>query len=255
MHASHRPREMLRAAVAVGAGAVLTAILVRHYRRAQSKNTTIEAYSKTDSACCANGGGCANGGCNNAKAAPKAASGGCCNDAKPAPKAAEPDSDMPPRMKAALERKKRDEAAAKLQASEAAAAGEHDHNDHSHAESKPVVHEHADSAAPKATPSSFTGPPPLGMIMSLAKETGLSRKECKNALREHGDYEAAKAALLPPPPEGAAVPPPLGTPVPGVYDPAPAFAGGRPGWMYKTGPFGVGYYRDAPMAVAVPKKG
>ena len=37
-------------------------------------------------------------------------------------------------------------------------------------------------------------------------------------------------------------------------DPSPRFVGGRPGWMFKNGHLGMGYYRDAPMDVVLPKK-
>ena len=39
-----------------------------------------------------------------------------------------------------------------------------------------------------------------------------------------------------------------------VQAPVP-FAGGRPGWLYKRGPMGTGYYRDAPLNVCAAKEG
>lgn len=115
-----------------------------------------------------------------------------------------------------------------------------------------VSHNHSHSTPNEPPPC---GPPPLGAILSLAKETNKPRAACKAALIAHAnDYEAAKASLLPPAlPEEP--PPPSGEVIPGVYEPAAKFDGGRPGWMFKHGNMGLGYYRDAPMAVAVPKKG
>lgn len=119
-------------------------------------------------------------------------------------------------------------------------------------------------AVPSIPAPSSSGPPPLGSILQLAKESGKSRKECKAALIAHGnDYDAARWSLMPNP-NGAA---PSQThcctddghaasaAVPGTFEPAPKFAGGRPGWLYKRGPLGVGYYRDAPMSVAVKQDG
>ena len=103
-----------------------------------------------------------------------------------------------------------------------------------------------------APPPPPSGPPPLGSILQLAKESGRSRKECKAALIEHAnDYDAARWALMPElaPPEEPAAPSTgcCGEAVPNVFEPAPKFDGGRPGWLYKSGPLGTGYYRDAPI--------
>ena len=129
---------------------------------------------------------------------------------------------------------------------------------HSHVEARELGErlEHAPTEPPLAkAPPPASGPPPLGAILQLAKETGKPRKECRAALSAHAnDYEAAKAFLSPPPPEIEAAAPTLGTAVDGLYEPSAKFAGGRPGWMFKTGPLGTGYYRDAPMDVALPKK-
>ena len=43
--------------------------------------------------------------------------------------------------------------------------------------------------------------------------------------------------------------------VPGLFEPSAKFAGGRPGWLYKRGPMGTGYYRDAPLNVCAAKEG
>ena len=134
---------------------------------------------------------------------------------------------------------------------------------------------------PPPPPAAATGPPPLGSILQLVKETGRSRKECKAALVAHAnDYDAARWSLMPNPPgaddgdgnadgsgdgSSSAEPAKVGcggcaanassAALPGVFEPAPKFVGGRPGWLYKRGPLGVGYYRDAPMNVAVAKEG
>ena len=102
---------------------------------------------------------------------------------------------------------------------------DHDHaNPPSHA-----THEHSHAMhEPPPLPPVPPGPPQLGAILSLAKETGKTRKDCKAALIAHGnDYEAARATLMPPPPDAPA-PPPSGSAVAGVYQPASKFDGGRP---------------------------
>ena len=128
----------------------------------------------------------------------------------------------------------------------------------------PPPREQQTPAVPSAPAPSSSGPPPLGSILQLAKESGKSRKECKAALIAHGnDYDAARWSLMPNP-NGAAPSPThcctddgraASAAVPGTFEPAPKFAGGRPGWLYKRGPLGVGYYRDAPMNVAVKQDG
>ena len=117
---------------------------------------------------------------------------------------------------------------------------------------------------PSKEPPPPSGPPPLGSIIQLQKETGRSRKDCKAALvTTHHDYDAARWALLPSPPGTTTVQTesseealgrPSSEPIDGVFDPAPRFAGGRPGWLYKRGPLGVGYYRDGPLSVAMPQQ-
>ena len=137
---------------------------------------------------------------------------------------------MPARMQLALERKQKAAAAAAPAAAAAKAA-----------------------PPPPAVPPP-TGPPPLGSIMALAKESGKSRKECKAALIASAhDYDAARWALMPTPPEAdcSSCCAPPSAPVPGVFDPCEKFSGGRPGWLFKRGPLGSGYYRDAPMQVAL----
>ena len=77
------------------------------------------------------------------------------------------------------------------------------------------------------------------------------------------EYDAAKWALMPELAPSPANPEGSGgdccaapaTAVPGVFEPVQKFDGGRVGWLFKRGPLGVGYYRDAPMEVSVPKKG
>ena len=106
------------------------------------------------------------------------------------------------------------------------------------------------SAVPGRSPqkASTNSAPPLGAIVSLAKETGATRKQAKAALMEHGnDYDEAKASLLPPEPEPTELP--LAAPsehaaIPDVFEPCVGFKGGRPGWVFKRGPLGNGYYRD-----------
>ena len=113
------------------------------------------------------------------------------------------------------------------------------------------------------------GPPPLGSILSLVKDTGRTRKECKFALMAYdNDYDAARWSLMPSPPEGIAVAEgdsvgcaakgccsqePVA--VPGIFEPAAKFDGGRAGWIFKKGPLGVGYYCEGQMHVAVEKAG
>ena len=100
-------------------------------------------------------------------------------------------------------------------------------------------------AVPSIPAPSSSGPPPLGSILQLAKESGKSRKECKAALIAHGnDYDAARWSLMPNP-NGAA---PSQThcctddghaasaAVPGTFEPAPKFAGGRPGLAVQARP-------------------
>ena len=80
----------------------------------------------------------------------------------------------------------------------------------------------------------------------------------------HGNnYDAARWSLMPNP-EGAskfeATKPAACSSPPddGTFDPAPTFAGGRPGWVFKLGEYGSGYYLDVAqlrMRVAVPKQG
>ena len=80
---------------------------------------------------------------------------------------------MPSRMAAALERK---------QAAAAAVAGNGTGGCGPSKASAPVK-------------SKAHGPPPqLGAVLQLAKETGVSRKECREALAAHGDFNAAKAS-------------------------------------------------------------
>ena len=111
-------------------------------------------------------------------------------------------------------------------------------------------------AAP-AIPTPSSGPPPLGSILQLAKETGMPRKACKAALFAHSnDYAAARWSLLPSEQAGSddaasCEMPTTQAAIDGVFDPCPKFAGGRAGWIYKSGQLGVGYYRDAPLQVAV----
>ena len=50
-------------------------------------------------------------------------------------------------------------------------------------------------------PKGDGGPPQLGSILQLVKETGKTRKECKAALISSGnDYDAARWSLMPEPP-------------------------------------------------------
>ena len=36
------------------------------------------------------------------------------------------------------------------------------------------------------------------------------------------------------------------------FEPSPKFTGGRPGWVFKAGPDGLGYYREGPVAPPKP---
>ena len=137
----------------------------------------------------------------------------------------------------------------------------HDCSSHAHghddeAPQRAHEHDHASPPPPPKPPPAPSGPPPLGAIIQLAKETGKPRKECKAALQAHAhDFEAAKAALVPPPEPLPDEPLPQASPaIAGIFEPSPKFAGGRPGWIYKRGQLGVGYYRDQ-MDVVLPKKG
>ena len=114
-------------------------------------------------------------------------------------------------------------------------------------------------------PKGDGGPPQLGSILQLVKETGKTRKECKAALISSGnDYDAARWSLMPEPPPDVSDPAGGGdeneshaapAAVPGLFEPSAKFAGGRPGWLYKRGPMGTGYYRDAPLNVCAAKEG
>jgi len=163
-------------------------------------------------------------------------------------KKAAPDEDqMPARMKAALARKAAQANSSSTSKPPAAvASAPKETSDHSEPARK-------ESRAAKAP----SGPPPLGAILALQKETGKPRKECKAALVEFAhDFEQAKASLMPAPPEAeACCLPPTGAAVDGLFEPCAQFAGGRPGWIFKSGPCGVGYYRDAPMQVSARKDG
>ena len=81
------------------------------------------------------------------------------------------------------------------------------------------------------------------MVLALAKETGKARSECKAVLSAcNMDYSAARDRLVP----LVAVDnmAPRGQRIEGIYEPAEAFEGGRPGWMFKSGVHGMGYYRE-----------
>ena len=109
-------------------------------------------------------------------------------------------------------------------------------------ETRPPEGEDAAAAAAALAPAE---PPPLGAILQLVKETGCPRKACKAALVEaRNDFARAKAALTPAA-EAAPPLPPAGARIEGTFEPSAAFDGARPGWIFKRGPLGVGYYRDA----------
>ena len=93
--------------------------------------------------------------------------------------------------------------------------------------------------------------PQLGSVMALAKDTGKSRDECKAALiASHNDYDKAKASLIPNAVQSQAA---SGVRIEGVYEPAAKFEGGRPGWMFKSGPNGLGYYKsEDPLVAGMP---
>ena len=130
---------------------------------------------------------------------------------------------------------------------------------HSHHQDHPHTNVKAASAAPAppspsvkrstatATAGKATRPPALGAIMQLSKETGAARAACKAALVASGnDYDAARAALMPKPPEPEVGPDDDDAPSASsdAFEPSRRFAGARPGWVFKRGPLGVGYYRD-----------
>ena len=115
---------------------------------------------------------------------------------------------------------------------------------------------HGGAPSKAASAEERCGPPPLGAVISLAKETGASRKVARAALVEHGhDFEAAKAALLPA--DSAATAPTVGASrgIKGIFEPVATFAGGKPGWCYKRGPLGLGYYCEASAPPAVQQGG
>ena len=79
--------------------------------------------------------------------------------------------------------------------------------------------------------------------MQLSKEMRVERAEAKAALiAAAGDYDAAKAALFPD--AQPAAPTADERRVDGYFEPCDQFAGGRPGWVFKRGPHGTGYYRE-----------
>jgi hypothetical protein len=107
-----------------------------------------------------------------------------------------------------------------------------------------------------------SAPPPLGAILALVKETGASRKACKTALIENdNNYDEAKASLLPAEEEPAEAPlaePSPHAAIPDIFEPCRQFTGGRPGWVFKRGPLGNGYYRDGvddPAGIAQRERG
>ena len=176
--------------------------------------------------------------------------------------------EMPTRMKAALLRKQQEEAPAaageEMPARMKAALGRktQEASPSSTGEEMPARMKAALARKPQekgepavvANHKGWVAPPPLGAILQLAKETGKSRAECKKALIGHdNNYDAAKGSLMP-----EAAPSECGCEssgaIDGVFEPCEDFAGGRPGWMFKRGHLGTGYYRDAPMATP-PAKG
>lgn len=65
-------------------------------------------------------------------------------------------------------------------------------------EEKPAMPSRLAAALAKQQAPAKADPPLLGAVLQLAKETGIARKECREALSRHGnDFNAAKAELLP----------------------------------------------------------
>jgi len=95
--------------------------------------------------------------------------------------------------------------------------------------------------------------PALGAVMQLSKETCKTRDQCRAALiASDNNYDAAKASLMPDAMQSIA---PNGTKIDGVFEPAAKFEGGRSGWMFKSGVYGLGYYRELsldPLAAGMP---
>ena len=93
--------------------------------------------------------------------------------------------------------------------------------------------------------------PQLGSVMALAKDTGRPRDECRAALiASQNDYDRAKASLMP---DAILSQAPSGVAIEGVYEPAEKFDGGRPGWIFKSGPHGLGYYKHKdPLPACMP---
>ena len=93
--------------------------------------------------------------------------------------------------------------------------------------------------------------PQLGSVMALAKDTGRPRDECRAALIAcQNDYDRAKASLMP---DAVLSQAPSGVTIEGEYEPAEKFDGGRPGWMFKSGPHGLGYYKHKdPLPACIP---
>jgi len=98
-----------------------------------------------------------------------------------------------------------------------------------------------------------TKAPRLGAVVQLAKETGKSRAECKSALIQSNNvYDDAKWLLCP---EAKPVDAQSACAIAGVFEPCAKFAGGRAGWIYKSGVHGIGYYCDTQPVRPVPSKG
>ena len=111
--------------------------------------------------------------------------------------------------------------------------------------------ERAEAARAPSKPSAPVEKPPLGMVMQLAKETGASRADCKAALEVCGNrFDEARARLAP---DLSSPPPAAAERIHDTFETCEKFAGGRPGWTFKRGPHGVGYYREP--ATACPPGG
>ena len=242
-------REAVALAAGVAAGAAVFAAGV----------WLLESYSATEvpNKCCA----------------PSIDTGGsksCCEEPVPAEKKAE----MPRRMREAMEKKeaataatatdtspepaamprRMREAIEKKEAAKAAAAGA----DAPEPAAMPrrmreaMEKKAAEKKAVDTASAATAAKPQLGTVLALAKDTGKSRGEAKAALIAHdNDYEAARVSLLP---ELVAAKSQCaaGCAIPGVYEPAAKFEGGRPGWMFKKGAHGLGYYHEGAMAASTP---
>lgn len=153
------------------------------------------------------------------------------------------DATMPRRMRDALERKKREHQKASVMMAADTAEGRAIVSDTnaSDATASDSTASGARQAAAKGCTRAFK--PQHGAVLSLKRDTGKSTAECKAALVAADNvYDAARMLLMPEPVEAPCGVAKRASPIEGVFEPSERFEGGKPGWTFKAGVHGVGYY-------------